>query len=357
VRPTRDRAACRLVLHADDFGLNADVTRGIIGGFSAGLLTSTALMANAPSARLAIDLWQRLEHSRQAGTLPSLDRRRWLADPDCPFDLGVHLNLTQGRPLTGTFPTRLLDERGMFLPPGRLYPRLLRHGRSYAAAIETELAAQVGFVESSGLRVSHLNGHQYVEMMPVIADIVPRLARRLAIGYVRAAIEPRHWLTSLRARADRGRHLPGVRLTAWSLSFVKQLHARRLAANLAAAGVARPDAFFGASHAGRVDLRLVNHYLRAAGNAALIEIALHPGVAPAIEGSADGPWRDPLARLRPGELELLRSEPLAASLMAWGAKLARLATAVGPTSATALLDAARPPKPAFDAMTEPLGRS
>lgn len=315
----------RLVLHADDFGLNADISRGIVGGFSAGLLTSTSILANAPAARLAVDLWQRLEETRQAGTLPSAGARRRLGDPDAAFDLGVHLNLTQGKPLTATFPAQLLDDCGRFQPPAGLYRRLLRHGKQCAAAIEAELAAQIGFVASHGLPISHLNGHQYVEMMPIVAGMVPRLARRFAIGRVRAAVEPRHGRNSLHNGAGRHGRLPGIRLSAWPLSVVKQFHARRLAGNLAAACVARPDAFFGASHAGRVDLGLMRRFLRAAGTAALIEIALHPGLAPAVDHSVDAVWRDPLAALRAGELEMLRSASLAGLIAAHGAQLGRLA--------------------------------
>lgn len=315
----------RLVLHADDFGLNADVSRGVIGGFSAGLLTSTSILANAPAARLALGLWQRLEESRQAGTLPSAETRRRLGEPDLAFDLGVHLNLTQGNPLTASFPGRLLDDCGRFLSPGGLYRRLVRHGTQCAAAIEAELAAQIDFVASRGLSISHLNGHQYVEMMPVVVGMVPRLARRFAIGRVRAAVEPRHGRNSLQGGAGRHGRLPGIRLSAWPLSVVKQFHARRLAGNLAAASVARPDAFFGASHAGRVDLGLMRCFLRAAGNSRLIEIALHPGLAPAVGHTVDEAWRDPLAALRAGELEMLRSASLADLIAAHGAELGRLA--------------------------------
>ena len=160
--------------------------------------------------------------------------------------------------------------------------------------------------------------------MPVVADIVPNLAHRFSIGHVRAAVEPRHWQNSLQGGAGHHR-LPGVRLSAWPLSVVKQFHARRLAGNLAAASIARSDAFFGASHAGRVDLCLVRRFLRAASDAPLIEIALHPGLAPAADRSADEAWCDPLAALRAGELEMLRSASLADLIESEGAELGRLA--------------------------------
>ena len=55
----------KLILHADDFGMNSAVSDGIIQGFSEGLLTSTSLLANAPNAAAAIDEWKRLEERRR----------------------------------------------------------------------------------------------------------------------------------------------------------------------------------------------------------------------------------------------------------------------------------------------------
>lgn len=60
----------RLVLHADDLGMNRAVTHGILRGFRLGLLTSTSLLANAPDAARLRE-WKRLEEDRAAGRLAS----------------------------------------------------------------------------------------------------------------------------------------------------------------------------------------------------------------------------------------------------------------------------------------------
>lgn len=294
-----------LILHADDFGMNAAVTHGIIEAFSDGLLTSTSLLANAPAAELAIGEWRKLDGVRRMDALSSAERRCRLGDEGSPFDLGVHLNLTQGRPLAGSaFPAELLDSAGRFLSPGRLFLRLRASGRPWRAAIERELAAQIEWLVDRGIQPTHLNGHQYVEMMPVVSELVPLLAKRYGIGYIRAASEPGHWRTSLR---------PGWRASNWCLSFVKRYHADRWRRTLDTAGVAHAGAFFGASHAGLIDVSLMRRFLRLARNRALLEIALHPGRSPDQRtdgGHADG-WRDPLALVRPGELQVLCSPALA----------------------------------------------
>ena len=95
----------RIVFHADDFGMNRAVTDGILRGIEHGLITGTSLLANAPDATRAIREWQRLQQAREVGRLPSAAIRRELDEPETPFELGIHINLTQGRPLTSGYPT------------------------------------------------------------------------------------------------------------------------------------------------------------------------------------------------------------------------------------------------------------
>jgi chitin disaccharide deacetylase len=307
-----------LVLHADDFGLNAAVTQGIVDGFSEGLLTSTSLLTSAPAAAQALSEWKRLEEVRRSGGLLSANLRRRVSDLQAPFDLGVHLNLTQGRPLTGqSFPGDLLDARGRFLSPGKLFLKLLTGGRRWSAALLAELSTQVEWLVDRGLRPTHLNGHQYIEMMPVVSGLLPALAARYAVPNIRAACEPGHWRTSL---------LPGRRWSNWCLSLVKRHFANRSRRALDASGIAHTAAFFGSSHAGRIDLQLVRRFLNLACQGGLTEIALHPGRPPVSisdEAGADG-WHDPLATARPLELELLCSGALADLLAIQRFSLTRL---------------------------------
>ena len=161
-----------VVLHADDLGLNRAVTEGILRGFTHGLLTSTSVLANAPYAAQAIVAWKELTR-RGSESWPSLALRRGLDDARRPADLGVHLNLTQGRPMTGDkYPDALLDREGLFPGIFSLFARLRRgEADCHARAIRDELAAQIAMVVDHGVRPTHLNGHQYVELLPVVARV------------------------------------------------------------------------------------------------------------------------------------------------------------------------------------------
>ena len=118
----------RIALHADDLGMSRAVTEGILRGFRDGPLTSTSLLANAPDAGRALERWKALLGQQRSGELPSGALRRTLDDDDRPFDLGVHLNLTAGRPRRPRYPAELLDDQGQFPGIFSLFQRIARHG-------------------------------------------------------------------------------------------------------------------------------------------------------------------------------------------------------------------------------------
>ena len=114
-----------LVLHADDLGMNPAVNAGIECAFAHGLLTSASILANGPACTEALRSWKRLQEAQCSGSLWSTSARLKLGDGLRPFDLGLHVNLTQGRPLTPGFPAELLDASGQFPGVFRLFQRLV----------------------------------------------------------------------------------------------------------------------------------------------------------------------------------------------------------------------------------------
>jgi predicted glycoside hydrolase/deacetylase ChbG (UPF0249 family) len=309
----------RIVFHADDFGMNRAVTDGILSGFEHGLITGTSLLANAPDAARALREWKRLQSAHSRGHLPSTAIRRRLDESSAALELGAHLNLTQGRPLTAGYPSELLDDRGCFVGVGRLFAALFRRRPRLEPALLAELAAQVEFVCDHGERPTHLNGHQYIELLPGLRPAV-------------RALVARHRISALRVARERGLLRTTVfhefRPANACVAQVKRFYALRFAAETTGWNVARPDAYFGTSHAGRINLDLVRRYLQAARGCQLIEIGVHPGTAeqggltetPLTEG-----WADPLAALRPHELGLLTSPLLVELVERFGLSLGRLA--------------------------------
>lgn len=300
-----------LVLHADDLGMSTAVNAGIECAFSHGLLTSASVLANGPACTAALRSWKRLQEAQCHGTLWSTASRLRLDDALRPFDLGIHLNLTQGRPLTAGYPSELLDREGRFPGIYPLFVALLRTRRQHQTAIRAELHEQLVCVRDYGVVLTHANGHQYVEMLPAVAEILPGLLARFGIGVCRLAQERVGRLPSNPLRWPR-----------WVLARTKLHFARNFGGVLARAEILHPDGFRGASHAGRVDLRQISRFLRTV-HPGLTEIAVHPGERPLDPEFADG-WDDPLQDWRPREMETLTSPALAQLLEREQVRLGRL---------------------------------
>src|SRR3954465_11165142 len=139
----------RLIVTADDVGLHPGMTAGAIRAHREGIVTACSVVANG------VAFYDAVERLRD---VPSLE-------------VGVHLTLVEERSLTG-----------MRLP--RSYVEFIRDMKD-RAAIERELRAQIERVLATGLRVTHLNGHQHLHMWPRVFAIVERLANEFRIGYVR----------------------------------------------------------------------------------------------------------------------------------------------------------------------------
>jgi predicted glycoside hydrolase/deacetylase ChbG (UPF0249 family) len=206
----------RLIINADDFGLCAGVNRGIIHLFEQGGLTSATIMVNQPGTQEAIEY---------AAKTPSLG-------------LGVHLNLTTGRPLLppDRVPT-LVDDDGFFFSPSRLVARMIT-GRTDTRDILRELEAQVQFCYRAGLQLTHLDTHALTHAIPTIGAIVLELAKRYEIPATRsprvsAATVPyaRKWTQRIghllglpSARRQVGSESPGLREATITWKGLKTTH-------------------------------------------------------------------------------------------------------------------------------------
>lgn len=142
-----------LIVTADDAGLHPGMTEGAIRAHRQGIVTACSVVAGGAAFDDAV---------ARLRDVPSLE-------------VGVHLALVEERSLTGL---RMPAKYTSFVP---LY--ILR--AIGIAAIERELRAQIERVLASGLRVTHLNGHQHLHLLPRIFAVVARLAREYAIPYVR----------------------------------------------------------------------------------------------------------------------------------------------------------------------------
>ncbi len=182
-----------LIVNADDFGFTDGVNRGIIEAHLAGTVTSASLMVNTPGF---------------AGAVEALRRTPTLR-------VGLHANLTTGRPLSGPLATPSLvePETGQLLPLRRLVWRAMRNGLVYRE-VYAEVQAQFARAVDEGIVLTHVDGHQHVHQLPIISDAVRDVAARFGVTRIRAPFESlahRPWrlratMVKIALRlADRGR--------------------------------------------------------------------------------------------------------------------------------------------------------
>lgn len=142
----------RLIVNADDFGLTRGVSAGILAAHRHGIVTSTTILATcAIDADLAAG-------ARESG-----------------LGLGLHVNLTLGRPLTRA--ASLVDEGGRFIRDARRAA-----ARAEVTHIEAEVDAQVEhFLNLMKRTPTHLDSHHHVGLLPPVREVVLAVARRLGV--------------------------------------------------------------------------------------------------------------------------------------------------------------------------------
>ena len=160
----------RVIVNADDFGLTRGVNRAIAELHARGVLTSTTLMARAPSTDEATDLALRT---------PSLS-------------VGCHVVLVDGQPVSPphNIPTLVDRSTGQFHATLGSFLRHLLLGRIKRADIEAEVTAQIALLQKRGLQLTHIDTHKHTHMFPAVLRPVLGAARRAGIRAVRNPFEP-----------------------------------------------------------------------------------------------------------------------------------------------------------------------
>lgn len=150
---------CRIIINADDFGLSRGVNAGILSLFKLGIVTSTSMMVNLPGYADGVQI---------ARNHPELS-------------IGVHLNLTYGKPLlapelVGT----LVQADGSFRPEPA---QLLAEGD--LAEMEKELRAQMIYGLSTGIIPTHLDTHHNIHGNRGVQEILIMLAKEYGVPTIR----------------------------------------------------------------------------------------------------------------------------------------------------------------------------
>ncbi|MCT4780698.1 MULTISPECIES: chitin disaccharide deacetylase [Exiguobacterium] len=142
-----------IFINADDFGLTRGVTDGIIQAYQNGIVHATTLMMNGRAVPYAV---------QQAKRFPQLQ-------------VGIHLVLSYGRPLTTT--TTLTDASGQF----RFTNQYMEQIPPSQEDVLTEWTAQIEAFLATGLPLHHLDSHHHIHGWEPLQEVVLELARRYGV--------------------------------------------------------------------------------------------------------------------------------------------------------------------------------
>ena len=268
----------QVILNADDFGRSTSINQAVMRAHREGVLTSASLMVAEEAAEEAVSL------ARETPTLA----------------VGLHLVVAGGKAvLSSQQIPHLVDEAGRLptYPVGigfRYYvsPTMRRE-------LAREVAAQFDRFASTGLPLSHVDGHLHMHMHPTVFGLLIPLAEQYGACGVRL---PRDDLR-LGVRHDRGR--PWTRagwaavlglLSRWCLGRTRR-HALRTTHRV-----------YGLMQTGRMEEAYVVEVLRHM-SVPTAELYFHPATLPSDEDSGPNPG-DLNTLLSPAVREVIRERDI-----------------------------------------------
>ncbi|HCU59191.1 MAG TPA: hypothetical protein DIC64_04335 [Alphaproteobacteria bacterium] len=159
----------KVIFNADDFGISIGVNTAIKKAYDEGILNAASLMVNQKYAPQAVELSQQM--------------------PD--LDLGLHVNLTNEYPALDSSKLPLLTgDDGKFkngfvklLLLAFVKPKKLRD------EVKSEIEAQIIKAQKMGVKLTHIDSHRHVHMIPLIFKVMLELKEKYGIERIRVMNE------------------------------------------------------------------------------------------------------------------------------------------------------------------------
>jgi len=179
-----------LIINADDFGLHPGINAGIIAGFKKGIITSASISVNGKAYQDAVLLLKQN---------PGLD-------------IGLHVTLIEEYPVLGAEKVKSLCKQNKFYSKSLDFLSRYFLGLINMNEIEIEVAAQINEALKSGLKLTHIDSHRHLHLLPGIGDFILKIANKYNIKYVRSgrfkpALKMKKRLWELKALDFLGRRL------------------------------------------------------------------------------------------------------------------------------------------------------
>lgn len=154
----------KLIVNADDFGISKEVNFAIMAAMDAGICTDTTLLTN-------------FEDSEHAANL-AISRNR-------TDSVGIHLNLTEGFPLTKKIRNEPLfcNKEGFF--HNKKVKRIVFLSKSEKKAVSEELTSQINLCRKFGVSISHADSHSHIHEEPGLGLLIMNILKKENIPFLR----------------------------------------------------------------------------------------------------------------------------------------------------------------------------
>lgn len=158
----------RCIVNADDFGISHEVNEAIKRCFKEGYISNTTLLVNMQYADEAVSM------AKENGFFDSV---------------GLHLNLTQGKPLTQTIKNNPLFVDGLTGEFNECFHKNTRT-RLYLSSkqllgLKEEIEAQMRKYTDYGLTLKHLDSHHHIHTDASIFSIIKPLVNKYGFRSIR----------------------------------------------------------------------------------------------------------------------------------------------------------------------------
>ena len=156
-----------ITVNADDYGKSNEINRAICEAFKNGYIDTTTLMANMPGVETAYDI------AKENGFVDKV---------------GVHLNITEGMPLTES-----IRRNPLICADDGSFNAAFYHNTKYRLymdqltikQIEEEFDAQIQLFLSLGFSELHIDSHHHVHTNYPVYKALKRLGKKYDFKYIR----------------------------------------------------------------------------------------------------------------------------------------------------------------------------
>lgn len=144
-----------LIINADDFGATREINSAIVTCFKKEIINSTTIMVNMPYFNEAVELSFQNNFSDK---------------------IGIHINLTTGKPLTNINEPELVNEQG-YLKEDIMHKPSIFFSAGLKQKIKEEIYAQYEKLAQANINCTHIDSHHHVHQLPWLAPLFIKLAK------------------------------------------------------------------------------------------------------------------------------------------------------------------------------------